>query len=325
MPIMNVHLQPNMLIPRSAAQTARAVVMVPPKEFGFNAQTAQDNAFQNPLALSAETILQRAMSEFNAMVNGLRQAGVDVVIFDYPLGQGETPDAVFPNNWFSTTEAGELFLFPMACTNRRLEVRPEALIDTLQKQGFAVKKQHSLLAFTEQQAFLESTGVMVMDHPNRTIYAGLSQRCDREVLEVYAEQIGYSRVVSFQTRLPSGSPIYHTNVMMAIGEHFCVICDEAIPEYERRFVVKSLAKDKQVISISIEQMNHFCGNILQLETADGQKVIAMSQSAYEAFTLTQLNQLATHGKLLPFAVPTIETIGGGSVRCMLAELFLPKG
>lgn len=160
-----------------------------------------------------------------------------------------------------------------------------------------------------------------MDHPNRTIYAGLSQRCDREVLEVYAEQIGYSRVVSFQTRLPSGSPIYHTNVMMAIGEHFCVICDEAIPEYERRFVVKSLAKDKQVISISIEQMNHFCGNILQLETADGQKVIAMSQSAYEAFTLTQLNQLATHGKLLPFAVPTIETIGGGSVRCMLAELF----
>ncbi|GIA31817.1 hypothetical protein VCSRO38_0828 [Vibrio cholerae] len=163
-----------------------------------------------------------------------------------------------------------------------------------------------------------------MDHPNRTIYAGLSQRCDREVLEVYAEQIGYSRVVSFQTRLPSGSPIYHTNVMMAIGEHFCVICDETIPEYERRFVVKSLAKDKQVISISIEQMNHFCGNILQLETADGQKVIAMSQSAYEAFTLTQLNQLATHGKLLPFAVPTIETIGGGSVRCMLAELFLPK-
>ncbi|ENM5774555.1 amidinotransferase [Vibrio mimicus] len=321
---MNVNQQANVSITSPVVQNARAVVMVPPKEFGFNVQTAQDNAFQNPLALSGETILQRAMAEFNAMVSGLRQAGVEVVVFDYPLANSETPDAVFPNNWFSTTEAGELFLFPMACANRRLEVRPQALVERLQQHGFAVIKQHSLLAFTEQQAFLESTGVMVIDHPNRTIYAGLSQRCDREVLEVYAEQIGYSRVVSFQTRLPSGSPIYHTNVMMAIGERFCVICDEAIPEYERRFVVKSLAKDKQVISISIEQMNRFCGNILQLETRDGQKVIAMSQSAYEAFTPAQLNQLATHGKLLPFSVPTIETIGGGSVRCMLAELFLPK-
>ncbi|EPZ7318046.1 citrulline utilization hydrolase CtlX [Vibrio mimicus] len=321
---MNVNKQANVSITSPVVQNARAVVMVPPKEFGFNAQTAQDNAFQNPLDLSGETILQRAMAEFNAMVSGLRQAGVEVVVFDYPLANSETPDAVFPNNWFSTTEAGELFLFPMACANRRLEVRPQALVESLQQHGFAVIKQHSLLAFTEQQAFLESTGVMVIDHPNRTIYAGLSQRCDREVLEVYAEQIGYSRVVSFQTRLPSGSPIYHTNVMMAIGERFCVICDEAIPEYERRFVVKSLAKDKQVISISIEQMNRFCGNILQLETRDGQKVIAMSQSAYEAFTPAQLNQLATHGKLLPFSVPTIETIGGGSVRCMLAELFLPK-
>lgn len=321
---MNVNQQANVSITSPVVQNARAVVMVPPKEFGFNAQTAQDNAFQNPLDLSGETILQRAMAEFNAMVSGLRQAGVEVVVFDYPLANSETPDAVFPNNWFSTTEAGELFLFPMACANRRLEVRPQALVESLQQHGFAVIKQHSLLAFTEQQAFLESTGVMVIDHPNRTIYAGLSQRCDREVLEVYAEQIGYSRVVSFQTRLPSGSPIYHTNVMMAIGERFCVICDEAIPEYERRFVVKSLAKDKQVISISIEQMNRFCGNILQLETRDGQKVIAMSQSAYEAFTPAQLNQLATHGKLLPFSVPTIETIGGGSVRCMLAELFLPK-
>lgn len=225
---MNVNQQANVSITSPVVQNARAVVMVPPKEFGFNVQTAQDNAFQNPLALSGETILQRAMAEFNAMVSGLRQAGVEVVVFDYPLASSETPDAVFPNNWFSTTEAGELFLFPMACANRRLEVRPQALVERLQQHGFAVIKQHSLLAFTEQQAFLESTGVMVIDHPNRTIYAGLSQRCDREVLEVYAEQIGYSRVVSFQTRLPSGSPIYHTNVMMAIGERFCVICDEAI-------------------------------------------------------------------------------------------------
>lgn len=164
---------------------------------------------------------------------------------------------------------------------------------------------------------------MVIDHINKTIYAALSQRCDREVLEDYAKRIGYSRVVSFQTALPSGQPIYHTNVMMAIGDNFCVICDEVIPEFERRFVVKSLAKDKQVISISIDQMNRFCGNILQLETVNGDKVIAMSQSAYDAFSPAQLAQLSTHGKLLPFNVKTIEDIGGGSVRCMLGEVFLP--
>jgi hypothetical protein len=130
-------------------------------------------------------------------------------------------------------------------------------------------------------------------------------------------------VVSFKTALPSGQPIYHTNVMMAIGESFCVICDEVIPEYERHFVLKSLAKDKQVISISLDQMNRFCGNILQLETVNGDKVIAMSQSAYEAFSPAQRTQLSSHGKLLPFNVETIESIGGGSVRCMLGEVFLP--
>jgi len=157
-----------------------------------------------------------------------------------------------------------------------------------------------------------------------TVYAALSQRCDRLVLEDYADRIGYERVISFQTHLPSGAPVYHTNVMMSVGEQFCVICDEVIPEFERRFVIKSLAKDKQVISISLAQMNQFCGNILQLETADGGKVIAMSQSAHNAFSAAQKKQLATHGKLLPFDVSTIESIGGGSVRCMLGEVFLPS-
>lgn len=157
-----------------------------------------------------------------------------------------------------------------------------------------------------------------------TVYAALSQRCDRLVLEDYADRIGYERVISFQTHLPSGAPVYHTNVMMSVGEQFCVICDEVIPEFERRFVIKSLAKDKQVISISLAQMNQFCGNILQLETADGGKVIAMSQSAHNAFSAAQKKQLATHGKLLPFDVSTIESIGGGSVRCLLGEVFLPS-
>ncbi|MCF7362335.1 arginine deiminase-related protein [Vibrio sp. A1-b2] len=304
-------------------QNANCVVMVPPKEFKFNAETAQDNEFQNQSALSDEQITQHAMAEFNQMVTKLRKEGVQVVVFDYPLGDVVTPDAVFPNNWFSTTTDGAFYIFPMACTNRQYEVRSDELIQQLSFAGRTVSRQDSLVEYQKQHAYLESTGVMVIDHINRTIYAALSQRCDREVLEDYAQRIGYERVVSFQTALPSGQPIYHTNVMMAIGESFCVICDEVIPEYERRFVLKSLAKDKQVISISLDQMNRFCGNILQLETVNGDKVIAMSQSAYEAFSPAQRTQLSSHGKLLPINVETIESIGGGSVRCMLGEVFLP--
>lgn len=305
------------------SHSANCVVMVPPKEFKYNAETAKDNEFQHQIALSDEQVRAQAMQEYTDMVANLRREGVQVVEFDYPLSDVETPDAVFPNNWFSTTADGGFFTFPMACANRQQEVRPQALIAGLQQAGRQVRLRDSLVEYQEQRAFLESTGVMVMDHVNETIYAALSQRCDREVLEDYAQRIGYSRVVSFQTVLPSGQPIYHTNVMMAVGESFCVICDEVIPEFERRFVVKSLAKDKQVISITLEQMNRFCGNILQLENASGDKLIAMSQSAYDAFTPSQRLQLSGHGKLLPFNVKTIEDIGGGSVRCMLGEVFLP--
>ncbi len=305
------------------SHSVNCVVMVPPKEFKYNAETAKDNEFQHQIALSDEQVRAQAMQEYTDMVANLRREGVQVVEFDYPLSDVETPDAVFPNNWFSTTADGGFFTFPMACANRQQEVRPQALIAGLQQAGRQVRLRDSLVEYQEQRAFLESTGVMVMDHVNETIYAALSQRCDREVLEDYAQRIGYSRVVSFQTVLPSGQPIYHTNVMMAVGESFCVICDEVIPEFERRFVVKSLAKDKQVISITLEQMNRFCGNILQLENASGDKLIAMSQSAYDAFTPSQRLQLSGHGKLLPFNVKTIEDIGGGSVRCMLGEVFLP--
>ena len=308
----------------STVQNANCVVMVPPKEFAFNAETARDNEFQHQVTESTEQVRKQAMQEFKTMVGQLRQVGVQVVEFDYPLGDVETPDAVFPNNWFSTTADGALYTFPMACENRQQEVRPEALREALEAAGRAVSSEDSLTDYLAENAHLESTGVMVIDHVNRTIYAALSQRCDREVLEDYAERIGYERVVSFQTALPSGKPIYHTNVMMAIGEHFCVICDEVIPEFERRFVLKSLAKDKQVVSISLEQMNQFCGNILELETVNGDKVIAMSQSAYDAFSPAQRAQLSSHGKLLPFNVQTIESIGVGSVRCMLGEVFLPS-
>ncbi|WP_295898938.1 arginine deiminase-related protein [uncultured Vibrio sp.] len=309
--------------PTFPIQNANCVVMVSPKEFTFNPETAVDNEFQHQPDLTQDQVHQQVMREYRQMVEGLRSEGVQVIDFDYTLSDTATPDAVFPNNWFSTTISGELYTFPMACENRRHEVRVDALMDAFKNAGRNVEHVDSLQEYAEHSAYLESTGVMVKDHSNRTIYAALSQRCDREVLEEYAKRIGYHRVISFQTALQSGQPVYHTNVMMAIGENFSVICDEVIPEFERRFVIKSLSKSKQVISISVEQMNQFCGNILQLETVNGNKVIAMSQSAYDAFSPAQLAQLSTHGKLLPFDVSTIETIGGGSVRCMLGEVFLP--
>ncbi len=208
--------------------TANCVVMVPPKEFRFNEETAQDNEFQHQVSLTQEEVSRNTMAEFSAMVETLRKEGVQVVEFDYPQSDTATPDAVFPNNWFSTTPEGTLYTFPMACENRQHEVRPDALVAALAQAGREVYQQDSLTEYLDEEAYLESTGVMVFDHFNKTVYAALSQRCDRLVLEDYAKRIGYDRVISFQTRLPSGAPIYHTNVMMAVGEQFCVICDEVI-------------------------------------------------------------------------------------------------
>ncbi|MDN2482516.1 arginine deiminase-related protein [Vibrio agarivorans] len=304
-------------------QNANCVVMVPPKEFQFNQETASDNEFQIAVTLTPEQVTERVMREYRTMVTGLRANGVQVIEFDYPLGDSTTPDAVFPNNWFNTQPNGNIATFPMACKNRQSEVRVEALLSTLEQQGRKATHVEDLTHWLSRKQYLESTGVMVMDHVGKCIYAALSQRCDREVLDSYALSQGYE-VVAFSTELPSGSSVYHTNVMMSVGESFAVICDEVIPEFERRMVLKSLAKTKQVISITQQQMSQFCGNLLQLENARGEKCIAMSQSAYDAFTSVQKSQLSTHGKLLAFDVSTIETIGGGSVRCMLAEVFLPQ-
>ncbi len=307
-----------------AQQNAGAVIMVPPKEFGFNPQTAADNEFQNSSDLSTEQIKQRAMQEFDAMTASLEQNGIEVLRLDYAKSAQATPDAVFPNNWFCTLPNGEMHLFPMACANRRAEVREQEITSLLDSANFNLSQVNDQwLSAADQQAYLESTGVMIFDHPNRELYAGLSQRCDRELLEQFATQIGY-RAVTFQTQTSSGTPVYHTNVMMAVGEKFAVICDEVIPEFERRYVMKKLAQTKQVISITEQQMTNFCGNILQLQNAKGDKLIAMSQSAFDNFTPAQRAQLSRHGKLLPFDVSTIETIGGGSVRCMLGEVFTPK-
>ncbi len=303
-------------------QNANAVVMVPPVDFRFNTETSEDNAFQNRISLSNTEIRRRAMSEFNTMVGELRARGINALVMDYTPGEKETPDAVFPNNWFSTHPNGDLYFYPMACPNRRMEIRPENLLSLFALNGFQTNRVMEIGNVVDPAVFLESTGVMVMDHINRKVYASLSQRCDADLLNQWAKLTGY-QVVAFNTRLSSGGPVYHTNVMMAVGEGFAVICDDIIERNDHAAVMAELA-DKEVIAISEEQMGKFCGNVLQLENNTGDKFIAMSLSAYKAFNGEQKEQLSRHGILLPFDVTTIETIGGGSVRCMLAELFLPK-
>ncbi|WP_428824048.1 citrulline utilization hydrolase CtlX [Enterovibrio baiacu] len=311
-------------VPKEYVHSTNAVVMVPPVDFKFNAETSADNEFQKKLALTDAEVRQKALSEFNGMVELLRRHGVNVTVMNYPQGKDETPDAVFPNNWFSTSPAGDVYLFPMACENRRREVRTPQLVTSLAAQGFKVLDVQEIGDIKTPQSFLESTGVMIMDHINATIYAALSVRCDRELLQQFAEQAGFKEVVFFDTKMASGQAVYHSNVMMAVGEEFAVICDEIIEEFERRRVLSSLQKTKEVISITEEQMNHFCGNILQLRNDRNEKLIVMSMSAYNAFTKEQKDVLRRHGHLIPIDVSTIETIGGGSVRCMLAENFLPR-
>lgn len=304
--------------------TANAIVMVPPLHFKFNAQTSEDNGFQQSLPLSDAEVRDRAMAEFNHMVMTLRRHGVDVVVMDYPESDPATPDAVFPNNWFSTTASGELYLYPMACENRRLEVKPERLMDALDKAGYEVNHVSKVMLHDKDDAYLESTGAMIIDHFNRRVYAALSQRCDSILLTEWATKAGMHDVVSFNSNMANGDAVYHTNVMMALGESFAVICDEVIPESEREVVMSTLAQDKTIVSITEAQMHQFCGNVLQLRNRAQESIIVMSLSAYSAFTESQKRQLRQFGKLVPIDVKTIETIGGGSVRCMMAENFLPR-
>ncbi|KXF82478.1 arginine deiminase-related protein [Enterovibrio coralii] len=309
---------------QNVSHTTNAVVMVPPIDFKFNVETSADNEFQQRLALPEQEIRKKALNEFYNMVSILQSHGVEVTVMDYSGDAYETPDAVFPNNWFSTSPDGDVFLFPMACENRRHEVRPACLKRNLEQQGFSVTDITPVSDLKHPNAFLESTGVMILDHAQGTIYAALSERCDKELLQKYVDLAGFHELIYFETKMASGASVYHTNVMMAVGEGFAVICDEIIEEFERRRVLATLKKTKEVISITEEQMGQFCGNILQLKNDKNEHLIAMSVSAYNAFTLEQKQTLRKHGQLIPIDVSTIETIGGGSVRCMLAENFLPK-
>ena len=301
-------------------QSTSHILMIRPVNFGFNEQTAGSNAFQIRDAKDDDAN-RKAQTEFDGMVNALCGDGVDVTVID-DTPEPYTPDSIFPNNWVSFHADGEVYLYPMQAENRRLE-RREDIIAKLEDR-FSVKHVIDLSRFEQENKFLEGTGSMVPDRENKIAYACISPRTDRDVLDLFCEHAGY-RPVTFDAVDEKGQAIYHTNVLMCVGTGFAVICLDSIPNPDEKLVVKeslSLTK-KEIIDISFGQMKHFAGNMLEVKNSAGDTLIVMSQSAFDALLDEQKQILKKYGKLVHADIGTIETLGGGSARCMMAEVHLP--
>jgi hypothetical protein len=302
------------------SQSTSNILMIRPVSFGFNEQTAGSNAFQNKHHNERDAQTQ-AIKEFDGFVKTLRDNSVNVIVInDTP--EPHTPDSIFPNNWVSFHDDGNVFLYPMQAPNRRLE-RREDIITQLQGD-FKINHIEDLSGFESEEKFLEGTGSMVLDRQNRIAYACLSPRTDKEVLNQFCEKTGY-KAITFNAFDENGIAIYHTNVLMGIGTKFAVICLDSITDnVEKQIVINSIKENgKALIEITFSQMNQFAGNLLEVKSTSGQTLIVLSKTAYGAFTDEQKSSLSNYGKLVYADINTIETIGGGSARCMMAEVHLP--
>lgn len=303
-------------------QSTNQVLMIRPVRFTGNEQTAASNSFQQIAAASADA-QALALAEFDALVNALHAASVIVHVLD-DTPEPHTPDSIFPNNWVSFHTDGTVVLYPMLAANRRLERRMDVL-QHLSSSGSRITQTIDLTGHEANDKFLEGTGSMVLDRAHRLAYACISPRTDLDVLGEFAQRLDYE-LVTFDAVDASGVPIYHTNVLLCIGTRFAVLCTEVISAHERAAVLHALrSTGHEVIEISAAQMQSFAGNMLELRTASSEMCVAMSQSAHDSLSAAQLQKLReVAGDLIVVPIPTIERLGGGSVRCMLAEVFLPK-
>ncbi len=301
---------------------ANTILMIRPASFGYNAETAASNVFQGNIELSKKEVQQEAVKEFDAFVNTLRSHHIHVVVIeDTPLPQ--KPDAIFPNNWFCTLSDGTVATFPMHAANRRIEVRSD-LIQTL-KDDFVVTNVEDWTTYEKDKLYLEGTGSMIIDHENKLVYACLSPRTNRILLQHFADAHGY-KTVTFFSKDDNGTDVYHTNVIMHLGVGYAVICLSSIrDENERDEVVEILTKtNHDIIDITMQQVHHYAGNMLQVESEQGKLYTILSQQAFDALNYNQKQKLSKRTELLPINISTIETVGGGSVRCMMAEIFLER-
>ncbi|WP_163517545.1 citrulline utilization hydrolase CtlX [Gelidibacter japonicus] len=307
-------------------QTTNTILMIRPVNFRMNEQTAVNNYFQEDLDIKNSEINAKAQAEFDAFVEKLRAVGVNVIVEDDDK-VNDTPDSIFPNNWVSFHENGDVALYPMFAENRRKE-RREELLDRLEEEGFEITNIMDYTSAEEDHFFLEGTGSIIMDRVHKKAYCALSPRADEELFIEFCEDFDYFPVIftAYQTVDDDRLPIYHTNVMMCIAETFAVICLDSIDDKkERKNVVDHLKKDgKEVIAITEAQMHSFAGNMLQVRGADEKRYLVMSKAAHDSLTSMQIAKLSMHCEMLYSDLETIETCGGGSARCMMAEVFLPK-
>ncbi|HSN71250.1 MAG TPA: arginine deiminase-related protein [Steroidobacteraceae bacterium] len=306
------------------SQLASSVLMIRPARFQSNPQTAESNAFQTEPDASPAEQQRSALTEFEGVVAALRGAGIDVLVFD-DTREPHTPDSVFPNNWVSFHADGTVVLYPMEAENRRCERRSD-VIDRLDAEfGFQVREIVDLSHHEAEDRFLEGTGSMVLDRVNRVAYACLSSRTHLDVLGDFAQRMDYD-VVAFEALDRGGVPIYHTNVLMAVGEKLAVICEAAIARDDQRAaVVERLASTgHDIVSLDFDQLESFAGNMLELRAADGVPVMAMSQRAWDSLRADQRAKIEANGRVVTAAIDDIEDSAGGSVRCMLAEIHLPR-
>ncbi|HLU05107.1 MAG TPA: arginine deiminase-related protein [Woeseiaceae bacterium] len=306
------------------SQLASAVMMIRPARFQSNPQTAESNRFQGKTSASPGEQHAAALAQFESLTQVLEAAGVRVCVFD-DTPEPHTPDAIFPNNWVSFHADGTAVLYPMEAPNRRTERRRDILESLADEHGFLLRNVIDMSHHENEGHFLEGTGSMVLDRSNRIAYACLSSRTHLDPLGEFAQRMDYE-VLAFDAVDQNGAAIYHTNVLMNVGEKVAVLCDEAIPRHEQRqAVLESLAATgHEVIRLTFAQLHAFAGNMLELRSANGRRVTALSEQARNALDEEQLAKLSANGDLVSAMIDTIECSSGGSVRCMLAELHLPQ-
>lgn len=308
-------------------QVANSVLMIRPVAFRGNEQTLVNNLFQKEAnGLLPAAINAKAQQEFDAFVHQLEGVGIDVVVVEDTL-EPNTPDSIFPNNWISMHDNGDVVLYPMFAENRRGE-RREDVLDILEEKGFVIENVVDFTSAEEDGVFLEGTGSLVLDRVHAIAYCALSPRSDEELFIEFCEDFDYAPVLfeAFHTVEGRKELVYHTNVMMSVGAHFAIICADMIADKkERKMVLDSLrTSGKELVLISEKQAAHFAGNVLELSGTNDKRFIVMSATAFESLNATQKSQLEKYGSILQAPLETIETFGGGSARCMLAEIFLPK-
>lgn len=308
-------------------QVTNTILMVRPVRFRMNEQTAVNNYYQHEInELNSETIQFKALQEFDTFVDKLKAIGVHVVVVN-DRKETDTPDSIFPNNWVSFHKNGTVGIYPMFAENRRLE-RREDIFEVLEDEGFKIESFIDYTSAEEEEIFLEGTGSLALDRDNGKAYCALSPRADEDLLIEFCEDFEYTPVPFIANQTVDGErlAIYHTNVMMALAETFAVICLDSIDDKkERKNVVKHLKEDgKEIIAITEAQVTNFAGNMLQVIGANKERYMVMSTAAYNSLTAAQVNTIEKHCKILHSSLDTIEACGGGSARCMMAEVFLQK-